>query len=426
MKMVHIGAGSFVFAPTVLVDTIVNQRVTECELVLVDVNPVPLAVMAGVGRRLAKETGADVTVRAETDRASALADADFVIVSAAVQGVKRWHIDYDILRGFNLADQARECGGLGGLSNSFRAITLVMSVVNDMERLCPKAVLLDVTNPMPRVVTAVNRYSSIDCFGFCNIAYSGPTRYKWFGDLLGVDGEQLDIVTAGLNHFAWVVSAHDKTTDENIYPLLEEKVRQGTGYRFHLMQRWLNEYGGIVAGHVDHHAEWLPFQSDVQYQVTPPYHGTEAERANRWRELSEIAEGSRDWHDVMKDLSWEHPVAVAAALSERKTMRFDMVNLVNRGYLPQLPDGRVVEVPIEVANGQVSGLSNIRLPEGVAQMCCEISDVHELVVKAAVEGDRRVAMEAVERDPAITDKRVGMKALDRMLEAHADLLPQFT
>jgi alpha-galactosidase len=35
-----------------------------------------------------------------------------------------------------------------------------------MAELCPRARLLDVTNPMPRVVTALRRFTDVACYGF--------------------------------------------------------------------------------------------------------------------------------------------------------------------------------------------------------------------------------------------------------------------
>ena len=54
-----------------------------------------------------------------------------------------------------------------------------------------------------------------------------------------------------------------------------------------------------------------------------------------------------------------------------------------------------------------------------------VSDVHELVAEGAAKGDRQLLEQAIEVDPAITDKPTALRVLDEMLVAHRDLVPRF-
>ncbi|WP_141499998.1 hypothetical protein [Paenibacillus luteus] len=433
MKFVLIGGGSFVFAPTVLEDIIVKHRLSDDELVLVDPNAEAVEAMAGAGRRIAKELGVSVRISSVTERSEALSGANYVIVSASPQGAQRWSMDYEILSELGMADQARECGGVGGLMNAFRSITLLMAVCRDMENLCPNAILLDVTNPMPRVVTAIDRYTSIRAAGFCNIAYQGPDGYAVLPRLIGREPEDVEIVTGGLNHFAWLLAMKDKHTGEDLLPAISTYIREGDWSsqnenkcrELTVMRRWLEEYGAIAAGAVDHHAEYLPVQDDISYTVTPPYHGTEVERRQRLSELQAISAGERDWNDLFHHGSWEHPVDVALALTRGVTAKVDILNVRNNGAIPELLDERIVEVSVSISEGAWKTIALPSLPPALVELCRKISDVHELVAEAAVKGDAALAHQALELDPAITDKQAAHIALDRMLLVHADLLPQF-
>ncbi|MBD2872488.1 family 4 glycosyl hydrolase [Paenibacillus arenilitoris] len=435
MNIVVIGGGSFVFAHTVVEDVIVKHRLDNTsKLILVDLNEEAALAMAAAGRTVAKALGVTVQIEATVDREQALVGADYVIVSASPQGARRWQMDYDILVELGMPDQARECGGVGGLLNSFRSITLLMDICRDMERLCPNAMLLDVTNPMPRVVTAIERFTAIKSAGFCNIAYRGPDGYAFLPSLIGKRPEEVEIVTAGLNHFAWVVSVKDRKSGEECLPLLEQYLIKGdwsnqpewTWRELSVMQRWLKQYGAVAAGAVDHHAEYLPFQEDIRYTVTPPYHGSEEERRLRLMELREIADGQRDWQELFKHPSWEHPVDLAVALEWEEDVRVDILNLRNNGSLSQLPEDRIVEAPVQIHQGELQPMPVPEFPSELAKLIRSISDVHELAARAAVEGNRELARAALEIDPAVTDKAAAFEALDRMLKVHADMLPQFT
>ncbi|MGO4548897.1 hypothetical protein AB4Z29_29310 [Paenibacillus sp. 2TAB23] len=434
MKLVLIGGGSFVFAPTVLEDVIINHRLMDDELVLVDPNAEVVEAMAGAGRSIAEKLGVTVRLSSTTDRREALVGADYVIVSASPQGSRRWEMDYNILSELGMADQARECGGVGGLMNGLRSITLLLDICRDMEELCPKARVLDVTNPMPRVVTAIDRYTSIRAAGFCNIAYQGADGYAFLPGLVGKKSEEVDILTAGLNHFAWVVSMIDRKTGADLLPELVSYVQDGVwpGLPEHkrrelkVMRRWLLQYGAVAAGAVDHHAEYLPVQSDIHYTTTPPYHGTEDERKQRLSELQAIACGkSSDWEVLFNHPSWEHPVDVALVMEAGGTRTFDIMNIRNNGAIAQLPTERIVEVPVRIDAGEWEPIAIPVLPDALVLIMRQISDVHEIVAEAAAKGDRSLVHRAVDLDPAISNKEAAHVAVDQMLEIHADLLPQF-
>jgi alpha-galactosidase len=310
------------------------------------------------------------------------------------------------------------------LSNALRSISLVLDICEDMEALCPEATLLDVTNPMPRVVTAVQRFTAIRAYGFCNVAWQGPTGYAWLASLVNRPQDAITVTTAGLNHFAWLVAIHDRATGEDLSPVVETAVREGEGARYALLRDWLETYGGIaVSG--GHTAEYLPFDPRAHYPTRPPYHGDAKARQLHWDALRAVADGQMAWRDVQLGGSWEHPVDVAVALDTESTLAVDMINLPNAEYLSDLPDGRIVEVPAVVRDGQVQGVQVGPLPGQVGALCSQVSDVHELVAEGAAKGDRSLLRQAIEIDPAVTDKAAALQALDEMLVAHRDLLPRF-
>jgi alpha-galactosidase len=422
MKIVVIGAGSFVFGPTVLRDAIERHRLAGSEIALVDLDADAVRIMTVLGQRMAADLGVACTVSAHTDRLEALPGADFVILSAAPEGRRRWLMDCAILEAAGLEGQRRECGALGGMSNALRAITLALGVARDMERLCPKAVLLDVTNPMPRVVTAVNRFTEVRAYGFCNVAFGGPAGYDGIARILGRPAAELAVVSAGLNHFAWLAAVRDAATGEDLMAQAHRAVRARTDPDGAVLRDWLDRYGAVAMSGTHHQAEWLPPDPRVVYDGKPPYHGTPEDRQVRRQELEAASEGRIDWRGATQSGSWEHPVDVAAALGRSANLDFPILNLINQGYLPDVPDGRIVEVPARIENGQVQGVRVGALPAGVAEVCRQVSAVHELVAEGAAMRSREKLAEAVECDIAIPDKKAALGALDRMLEAHRDLL----
>lgn len=123
--------------------------------------------------------------------------------------------------------------------------------------------------------------------------------------------------------------------------------------------------------------------------------------------------------------SWEHPIDLAVKLHQGGQTEIPILNVRNNNALPQLPRDRIVEVPVTVDNGVISSVAVPPFSAQLAELLNEISYIHEISVKAAATGDKYWVKLAVDLDPAITQKETAYKVVEKMLNAHADLLPQF-
>jgi alpha-galactosidase len=102
-------------------------------------------------------------------------------------------------------------------------------------------------------------------------------------------------------------------------------------------------------------------------------------------------------------------------------------SLPNEGQVPNLPRDLVVEMPALAGGGTIRGLPAGELPSGIAAVCAARLAQQELVVEAALKGDRQVALQALLADPlvwSLTTAQAG-EMLDRLLAAHERYLPQF-
>ena len=101
------------------------------------------------------------------------------------------------------------------------------------------------------------------------------------------------------------------------------------------------------------------------------------------------------------------------------------VNIPNRGYISNLPEEAIVEVPAVTTGAGVDGVRVGSLPEGVAELCRRQLTCVRLGVDAAVYGDRNLALQCLLLDPVITDFEVAQLILDDYLETYRKYLPQF-
>ena len=138
-----------------------------------------------------------------------------------------------------------------------------------------------------------------------------------------------------------------------------------------------------------------------------------------------VAAGTAPVEQAVRDVSWEKPVDLVAAMSFGRPREFAALNLANRGQIPNLPKGVFVETP---ASGTSEGPvpRTVPLPDSVVGYCRAAAEVTDTIVRAALDGNRDGAHRAVALDPTITDKPAGHAAMDELLAAHADRIGELT
>ena len=101
------------------------------------------------------------------------------------------------------------------------------------------------------------------------------------------------------------------------------------------------------------------------------------------------------------------------------------LNLPNHGYISNLKQDAIVEIPAIVGADRIYGLHIGELPTAIAGVLSLQLNIMDLVVEAAVKGDRQAALEALLIDPNVPGPATAQKILDEMLALQKDYLPQF-
>jgi alpha-galactosidase len=117
---------------------------------------------------------------------------------------------------------------------------------------------------------------------------------------------------------------------------------------------------------------------------------------------------------------------IEALLENRNEVR--VVNVPNQGAIGNLPDDAIVEVSCVVGGSGIVPIHVGDLPDSLAATMHTHIAVQELMVEAALSGERSVALRAFLQEPhiaaALTPEQTE-QMLDEMLEAQAEHLPQF-
>jgi alpha-galactosidase/6-phospho-beta-glucosidase family protein len=124
------------------------------------------------------------------------------------------------------------------------------------------------------------------------------------------------------------------------------------------------------------------------------------------------------------DHSPEESADIIAAMANGRPFRA-IVNVPNTGQIDNLPREAIVETLAEVGATGVNPIGVGALPPGILNTLHPHVLNQELLVDAALTGDRQLALQALLGDPLVRDYRAAPKLMDELLEAHAELLPQF-
>ena len=421
LKISVIGAGSYVFGPSVLHQSLCENRFNDIELSLHDLDVEAVELMAGVGRRMARENGLNSKVTATTDRRASLDGASFVVYCAAPQLRRRFAMDCEIIARHAPGEYLGEFGGIAGISYSLRQIALLEEIAADIRKICPEAHLLCTANPLPRLVQAAHQLG-VKAVGFCSVS-SG--FYSDFNHFMGGEHEtypwpqareRWEMTMGGLNHFSWLLAVRERATGRDVYPQLRERIAAGETMGNPRCEALLKELGYLLLPCDGHTCDFLPPSAEQKNEETIA-HGSTLERGERLRILHEIAEGRADWKPLVEHPSWERPPDLIGALALNRPARFNSLNLINDGQILQLPSQVFVETS---ATADASGIhpEKIELPTAVRPLAGRTAQVTDTIVRAALGRSRTLLHNAVELDPTILNKSGAKAALEECIQVH--------
>jgi alpha-galactosidase len=427
-----IGAGSAEFAAELVTDFLCVDALPEGEFRLVDVDPVRLDLACRFAEHLIERTGKAWTVRGDVDRIAVLGGSDVVINTIEVAGLRNVRHDYDIPMRYGVDQCIGDTIGPGGLFKAFRTIPAWLEILGDIERLCPRALVLNHTNPMSMMVLAASRVSEVPVYGMC---HSVHYTVEQLADYLDVDLERLTFRAAGVNHLAWIT---DLWLDgDDAYPLLRERGRvpevwEQDPVRFELMFH-LGRFPTESSGHV---SEYLPYfrsrPETLARYARPGYRGESGFYANNWptwraesdERLTRVLEGDEEYP---MERGGEYPSRIVEAMATGAPASV-FVNVPNEGLVDNLDPGGVVEVEAAVDAEGIHPRPFGALPPQLAAPDRRHLEVYDLAVTALLEHDREIAVQALMLDPltsAVCPPADIRSMFDEMVAAEHDDLPSF-
>ncbi len=430
-KIAIIGAGSIVFCSTLLNDMLGTEALDGSEYALMGPTRSKLERMKSYSDKIIEKNGLHSSTFVTTDRKEALQNADYVITMFQIGGVDAFKADYEIPLKYRVDQCIGDSMGPGGVFRGLRTAPVMGEMLGEMESLCPDAVILNYVNPMAAVCLGIGRVSMVPFVGLC---HGVQTTMELIAGYLDLPKEEIDYVCAGINHMAWFLSLEHKGRD--LYPRFRELFEKPEYYVNEKVRgEVLRHFGYFMTESTGHLSEYLPWfrknKKALDLYCDEPSFGGESGAYYKWcAEIAEKYSGVdylKEETGTLRPRSKEYCSYIIEAKETGRPFKLNG-NVMNDGYITNLPFDACVEVPMYVDKTGFHPLFVGELPPQLAAMNQSNITVQSLAADAAIDGDPMLVEAAISLDPltsAVCTLKETRDMVIEMMEAHKKWLPQF-
>ena len=379
----------------------------------------------------------------------ALTGADFVVISILPATFDEMESDVHLPERLGVYQPVGDTVGAGGFMRAMRTIPMYVTIGEAIRDYAPDAWVINYTNPMSLCVrTLYHVFPGIKAFGCCHEVF-GTQRLlcamlKSEQGIEGVKRQDLYTTVTGINHFTWLTKASYKGMDlMPLYAEFAEKYSE-TGYDEGRDDNWMNshfgcahrvkfdlflKYGAIAAAGDRHLAEF-----------TAPWYTLDPETVKKWKfSLTPVSWRKKDLKDRLRRsddlISGREEVTLKGSGEEGHLLLKALlglgdltsnVNVPNRGQIPNLPLGAVVETNALFGLDRIEPVHAGPLPKNILPLVARHVYDQENTLITALTCDRKLGLTTFLNDPqmAFVKPEDGKKLFDDMLENQRAWLPE--
>lgn len=430
-KICFLGAGSTIFAKSVLGDCLHEESLNDAHVTMVDVDADRLAVSLKMMRNINQTMGTNARYDGfmADEAGKALEGADYIVNAVQVGGYEpSTVIDFEIPKKYGLRQTIADTIGIGGIFRGLRTVPVMLDYCRIIEKVAPDALLINYTNPMAIVTGAILKATGVNAVGLCH-SVQGCASYLCYE--LGLPEDDLEWKIAGINHQAWLLSI--RRHGEDLYPEIKKRAQEPKYFsrdavRFELM----NRFGYYVTESSEHSAEYTPWfikakapELIERYNIPlDEYPRRCVAQIEAWDGLVEVLGGDEPIEHERTD---EYGSNIFNSMETGAPFTFGG-NVLNTGLVPNLPPDCCVEVNCVADYNGITPTYVGDLPPQCAALNRTNINVQELTIEAALTLKKDHIYQAALLDPhtgaeLTIDEVVAL--CDDLLEAHGDYLPKY-
>jgi alpha-galactosidase len=449
-KVVVLGAGSLFFGRQSIWQMVHSEHLNKGTLALVDTNEVRLNKLVKLARMVVEANNVDLKIEGSTDRKQVLKDADFVVLSFAVDTVKYRGIDCEISEKYGIRMCSGDTIGPGGVFRAMRELPMIMDCARDIEAICPDAWVINYINPSTVNGIALSRYApKLKSFALCD-SHHMPHKKIIYAERAGIIKDKseytaeidrkFDMQIGGVNHFTWLLKADYEGA--NLLPAIAESLRKSgeqetlggdTGAKAYFndaISYQLYEIFGSVPTCTGHTKEYMPYWQGLGKlkDAIPPLSIWETDarykrHADMWQQVDQFLSGEIPIESYMTTFGPDHATDIIENMVAGLAKPF-YINTFNQGAVTNMNDDAFLELLCDVSMDGVKPFPVGDMPRGIRGMQELVLDTHELTVEAVVECSREKLRRAMLTDPLVNSIADADQIINELLELERDILPE--
>ena len=440
-KIAFVGGGSYGWMPSILGRLLRTPSCQDDQIVIMDTNPEAAEDIYQLAQGLRKRFKSGVGITRTTELAAALEGADYVSLTISTGGLEAMRVDVEVPEKYGIYQTVGDTVGPGGLSRALRNVPVMIDLGRKMEQYCPKAWLLNLSNPLSALTRAVSRETKIRTAGLCQ----GVVEHvDYLTELLGEKrGQDVHFVTAGIDHCPWLLALSIRGRDG--LELLRQKGLCSSELKGDEVKSSTDGHLGCLVGTRAGFALWketgyLPGIGDRHIVENFGYFITDKKQMEKYgivrtsiedrqKNLSVARIRVREFIKKPEDLpipDTHAPVIQMVEALEGRQELLTTLNVENAGQIPELPARANVETLCRVDRLGVHPIAiNRPLPRTIDAIVRPHIMRQEGSIDTAISGDFELAVSLLATDPqvrSVTDARAMLK---EMVERNKRWLPQF-
>ena len=424
-KIAFVGAGSVVFTRNLLGDILFFPELHDVEIALHDIHADRLDTAEKIARLTAAECGARPRIAAHLDRREAIEGADFVLNMVQIGGHEATLLDFEIPARYGLRQTIADTLGVGGIFRTLRTADHMLALGHEMAQLCsPDAWLLNYTNPMSMLCWLV--YGGTPLQNVVGLCHSVQFTTEDLAEIVGVPVDQVTILSAGLNHQAFLLRFEHHGT--SLYPRLRERMEGDPDLQRRVRFAIFKRFGYFPTESSEHAAEYVPWfmhheRELAHYRVPVDEYIRRSE--DNLTEFERVRTAIEAGETFPIERSNEYAALIIHSMVTGQP-RVIYGNVRNSDLLPGLAGDSCVEVPCLVDGTGLRGVPVPEYPPELQALNRTFNNVVELTVRAVLEGRPELVRHAAMLDPnaAATLTLEEIDALcDELTAAHGSAMP---
>lgn len=428
IQIAYIGGGSRGWAWSFMTDLALEEQISgTIRLYDIDKDAAKANEIIGNGVMAREEACGKWNFVVKDTLEEVLTGADFVVISILPKTFDEMEADVHMPERLGIYQSVGDTAGPGGMMRALRTLPIYVEFAKAIKEFCPKAWVINYTNPMTLCVkTLYEVFPEIRAFGCCHEVFGtqkvlAGIAAKELG-IEKIDRRDIHVNVLGINHFTWFDHASYKGHD--LFPIYRKYIEEHFEEGFNEEDRhWMNSsfncahrvkmdlfrrYGLIAAAGDRHLVEFMPGDEYLKNPETVEswkYGLTTVQ----WRkdDLQKRLERSRKLvsgeEQVELKPTGEEGILLIKALCglERVVSNVNIPN-TNR-QIPNLPETAVVETNAVFERDAIRPVVAGEIPENVKALIMPHVENHERVMKVVMGGNQDVDLlvEAFLNDPLV-------------------------